>query len=130
MTGNPMFRFFRVVAFAAFFAVGSLPAQTEFIQSLSEADEAAAQAILEHMSPDGDETEEADAEGVKWLRRAAGQGDAVAQCNLGMLYLDGEGVEQSDAEAVKWFCRAAEQGHTEAQNALGFMYYRGRGTVL
>ena len=70
---------------------------------------------------------EDDAEGAKWYRRAAEQGDAEAQFNLGLMYARGEGIAEDDAEAAKWCRRAAEQGFAPAQLSLGIMYYQGRG---
>jgi len=61
------------------------------------------------------------------LRKAAERGDADAQRELGMLYLDGLGVPQDYAEAVKWFRMAAEQGHAEGQYHLGVCCRWGQG---
>ena len=66
-------------------------------------------------------------ETVKWLRKAAEQGDAKAQYYLGVCYLDGQGVSQSYAEAAKWCRKAAEQGDADAQFNLGVCYYNGDG---
>lgn len=68
-----------------------------------------------------------DAEAVKQLCKAAGQGDAKAQNNLGALYVRGRGVPQDDTEAVKWFHKAAEQGDAHGQFNLGLMYHKGTG---
>jgi TPR repeat protein len=57
-------------------------------------------------------------EAIKWLKKAAEQGDAEAQYNLGFCYGNGEGVEKSFTEAVKWYKKAAEQGHEEAIEVL------------
>jgi TPR repeat protein len=65
---------------------------------------------------------EDDAEALKWLIRAADQGDAVARNQLGFMYSEGHGVTQDYAEAVKWCRKAADQGWTEAQLNLGVMY--------
>ena len=62
------------------------------------------------------------AEGVKWLRQAAEQGDSEARFILGQAYITGGGVKSDLAEAVKWFRLAAEQGHAEAQCGLGDVY--------
>jgi len=58
------------------------------------------------------------AEGVKWLQRAARQGDAKAQYNLGVAYRDGEGVRQNRRQARSWLERAAKQGHKKATRVL------------
>jgi TPR repeat protein len=51
-----------------------------------------------------------DPERVKWLRRAAEQGNVIAQYNLGASYRLGEGVPENDIEAYKWFSVAAAHG--------------------
>jgi uncharacterized protein len=50
------------------------------------------------------------AEAVKWLRKAADQGNAHAQYNLGYMYQDGQGVPQNYVQAHMWFNLAA--GHS------------------
>lgn len=62
--------------------------------------------------------EQSYSEAVKWLHKAAEQGDAKAQCNLGYCYEKGHGVEKSYTEALKWYRRAAQQGHEKAQKRL------------
>jgi TPR repeat protein len=61
-------------------------------------------------------------ESIKWLRKAAEQGDASAQYVLGVCYQEGKGVSIEFAESVKWLRRAAEQGHLEAQHSLAWCY--------
>ena len=68
-----------------------------------------------------------DREAVKWLRKAAEQGNAVAQWDLGLMYAQGRGVAQSDGEAAKWYRKAAEQGNAFGQCFLGAAYDQGRG---
>jgi TPR repeat protein len=69
---------------------------------------------------------------LKWLRRAAEQGDALAMANLGSLY--GKGFRNRSAgfrdrvafanmsvdrvEAYKWFNLALQHGHTGATRDL------------
>ena len=66
----------------------------------------------------------AEAEAVRWYRRAAEQGHANAQYALGLMY---HIVLKSDpVEAVRWYRRAAEQGHSGAQRALGEIYAGGK----
>ena len=72
---------------------------------------------------------QSDTEAVKWLRKAAAQGDADAQFNLGLMYDMGEGVPENDAEAVHWFRKAAEQGDADAQFYLGRIYFLGEGVT-
>ena len=67
-------------------------------------------------------------EAVKWLRKAAKQGNPLAQFDLGeMYYYKGRGVPKDKVKAAKWYHKAAEQGWDLAQYRLGEMYYRGEG---
>jgi len=68
-----------------------------------------------------------DVETVKWLRKAAEQGDAESQYILARMYAKGDGVSQDYTEAAKWCCKAAEQGQPVAQFNLGGMYANGQG---
>ena len=68
-----------------------------------------------------------EAEAVKWLRKAAEQGDALGQYGLGFMYANGHGVPRDDAEAAKWSRKAAEQGLASAQFVLGYIFENGRG---
>ena len=67
------------------------------------------------------------AEAVKWLRKAAEQGNASGQSFLGYMYQYGLGVSKDYAEAVKWYRKSAEQGYAGGQNGLGYMYQYGLG---
>lgn len=64
-------------------------------------------------------------EAIKWLTKAAENGDAVAQFNLAICYSNGQGVPKDDMETLTWIQKAAEQGLKEAQYNLGFYYYNG-----
>jgi len=55
------------------------------------------------------------AEALKWVHKAADQGNAEAQCCLGVMYYDGEGVPRNYGEALKWFRKSADQGNAHAQ---------------
>lgn len=57
-------------------------------------------------------------EAVKWLRKAAEQGNDDAQYLMGCCYKDGKGVEQNDEEAFRWLRLAARQEHEGAQKLL------------
>ena len=50
------------------------------------------------------------AEGLKWLRLSANQGNAKGQFNLGVMYEHDDGVPQNYGEALKWYHLAANQG--------------------
>ncbi|KAG0224618.1 hypothetical protein BGW42_004981 [Actinomortierella wolfii] len=64
---------------------------------------------------------------VKWIFKAASQGDANAQFYLGVRYESGQGIKQSYVEAAKWFTKSALQGNAGSQHNLGNMYKEGRG---
>lgn len=57
-------------------------------------------------------------EAVKWVRRAAEQGDAEAQSTFGTMYENGHGVTRDLGNAVQWYRRAAEQDYASAQRTL------------
>ncbi|MDR0521532.1 MAG: sel1 repeat family protein, partial [Planctomycetaceae bacterium] len=64
---------------------------------------------------------------VKWIRKAAEQGNAAAQVSLGKRYLEGSNVQKDEVEAVKWFRKAAEQGNAEGEWWLGTALFEGLG---
>ena len=64
-------------------------------------------------------------EAVKWLLKAAEQGDARAQYDLGVKYHRGPGPPQDLKKAVKWYRLSAEQGFAKGQHYLGVMLYGG-----
>ena len=51
---------------------------------------------------------------MKWIRRAAEQGDALAQNNLGAMHYFGQGVEKDYVDAYAWFNLAAAHGYDSA----------------
>ena len=67
------------------------------------------------------------ADGERWLRAAATQGDAEAQLWLGMGY-DREYFGRIDyPESLKWLRKSSAQGLPDAQDALAQMYEEGHG---
>ncbi|MDR0845998.1 MAG: sel1 repeat family protein [Lactobacillales bacterium] len=64
---------------------------------------------------------------LKWLSKAAEQGNPNAQSNLGYLYAEGVGVQSDTSIAIDWYLKAAESGNAIAQNNLATYYYRGEG---
>ena len=66
---------------------------------------------------------------MRWLEKAAAQGNARAQSILGDLCRDGEGTEMDAARAFQLYTQAAEQGYPPAQCALGYCYEVGSGTA-
>ncbi|WNV04704.1 tetratricopeptide repeat protein [Candidatus Methylospira mobilis] len=69
------------------------------------------------------------AEALKWVRKAAEQGDDNAQYFLGVMYYKGEGVPLDYAEAATWYRKAAEHGNVLAQLNLGWAYNEGEGVT-
>ena len=65
---------------------------------------------------------------VKWLKKAALQGNLNAQYDLAELYYDGKVVSQNYAQAFKLFKRVAGAGYVPAQKFLALMYLSGKGT--
>ena len=66
--------------------------------------------------------EKDEAEGMRWLRRAAEEGYAKALVAIGACYGDANA-----AEAASWYRRAAAAGCAKGQHALGLCYRDGRG---
>lgn len=64
---------------------------------------------------------------IKWLQRAAEEGNAQAQFKLGLQYAYGRNVAPNDNEAIAWWKRAATNKSASAQYCLGVMYESGRG---
>ena len=59
---------------------------------------------------------------VKYLTRAAENGQAVAQYRLGTLYERGQGVAADPAKASHWYELAAAQGNRKAMHNLAVFY--------
>jgi TPR repeat protein len=55
-------------------------------------------------------------EAVKWLTRAALQGDVGAQLKLGYQYLEGKGVPEDYIQAYKWWNLSAASGNKDADH--------------
>jgi TPR repeat protein len=84
-------------------------------------------ACLAWMYHDGQGVPQDYAEAMKWVRKAADQGDDGAQTTLGYMYSFGQGMPQDYAEAAKLYRKAADQGNTQAQGFLGGAYFAGLG---
>ncbi len=55
------------------------------------------------------------AEGIDWIRKAAGNGVAVANDYLGSLYERGRGVSADQAQALAWYRKGAAAGDAHAK---------------
>jgi TPR repeat protein len=73
----------------------------------------------------GDGVHKDDAEGVKWLKKAADQDNPVAERFLAEMYFKGRGVPADNAEAARWLRMAAEQGDAQSQHNLAVLYIQG-----
>ncbi|HEX4156873.1 MAG TPA: hypothetical protein VHY79_00220 [Rhizomicrobium sp.] len=80
---------------------------------------------LEYIDGDGEPVNEA--EGAKWLERAASQGQAIAAYRLGTLYERGQGLPADTAKAVQWYSAAAKAGNRKAMHNLAVAYAQGTG---
>ena len=73
----------------------------------------------------GEGIQQNDIEAVKWLRKAAENGDKSAQFELGRRYHIGHVVPFDQRKAVKWLSMAAEQEMGKARRLLGVIYLLG-----
>lgn len=62
--------------------------------------------------------------GVRWMERAARQGNPRAQRNLGWFHRD---IREDREQALYWYRQAADQGDSESQFQIGAMLCRGAG---
>ena len=107
----------------------------ELALPLAESGDARAQALIGVMHRTGTLGVVDRAEAVRWLARAADQGEAAAQFNLGLMYFERQAappegartLEELQGAAAAKFRAAAEQGHAEAQLYLGYMVAEGLG---
>ena len=84
--------------------------------------------ILEGTSADDAMVAARWAEALRFLKRAAEQGNARAQSLCGQIYATGgRSVPQNWTTAAKWWRKAAEAGRKDAQWYIGVCYYYGRG---
>jgi uncharacterized protein len=104
--------------------------ESDALRVRAEAGDAEAQFLLGKMHDTGEGLplgHADDAEAMRLLLQAAGQGYAAAQFYLGFKYQTGLGVPEDDAEAVRLYRLAADQGYAFAQERLGSMYSIGAG---
>jgi localization factor PodJL len=70
-----------------------------------------------------------EAEGARWLERAANSGDAMAAYRLGTLYERGRGVPTNTAKAIQLYGIAAKQGNRKAMHNLAVAFADGAGVA-
>ena len=56
--------------------------------------------------------------GIKWLKKAAENGDVNAQVSLAKCYEEGRGVMMNIYDAMTWYMKASLQGNEEATERL------------
>lgn len=115
-------------------AAQAAPAQTQTtsapptkLAALATSGNAKAEELLGLQYLDGDGEPVNEAEGAKWLERAASQGEAPAAYRLGTLYERGQGVAANPAKAVQWYSTAAKAGNRKAMHNLAVAYAQGTG---
>jgi TPR repeat protein len=63
---------------------------------------------------------------VRWLEKAAADGDPEAMHAFARYHAEGWAVPRNPARAVEWFTKAAEAGHVNSMTALAAHYRDGR----
>ena len=66
---------------------------------------------------------------IKYITKAAEQGNQNAQAKLGLIYYQGVGVEQDYKKSFDWTSKAAKQGNSQAESLLGEFYSSGNGVT-
>jgi localization factor PodJL len=97
------------------------------LAALAKAGNAKAEEVLGLEYLDGDGVVVNEAEGAKWLERAAARGEAVAAYRLGTLYERGHGVTADHVRAARWYMAAANAGNRKAMHNLAVAYAQGSG---
>jgi localization factor PodJL len=99
------------------------------LTAMANAGNARAELVVALKYLDGDGVPANDAEGAKWLEKAAAQGEPLAQYRLGTLYERGKGVTADAAKATKWYAAAAQSGNRKAMHNLAVAYAQGSGVA-
>lgn len=99
----------------------------ERLMSLANSGNAKAEELLGLAYLDGDGIQVNEAEGAKWLARAALKGEAFAAYRLAKLYEHGQGVAADQSKAAQWYMAAAKAGNRKAMHDLAVGYAQGTG---
>ena len=100
----------------------------QFAKRQAERGNLKAQYDLALLYANGKGTATNETEAMKWIRKAAAQGEPRSQALLGASYANGgKGSPQDDLEVEKLFRKSAEQGWAEGQHNLACCYMDGRG---
>lgn len=97
---------------------GNLRGALHWLERMADDDSVPAQLILAHMHLNGTAKNASAAEGIRYLRYAAMQGNAEACLMLSTCYATGKGVPKNDELMMGWLVNAAEAGNETAANLL------------
>lgn len=76
---------------------------------------------------EGDGVAASDTEAMRWITKAAQQGQPVAQYRLGTMYERGRGTTADTKKAHDWYAKSAQQGNRKAMHNLAVSYAQGAG---
>lgn len=97
---------------------------------LAEQGDESAQINLANMYAKGLGTKKDRAQAIKWLEKAADQGNLEAMFDLGQIYGTQYGDIKADHElSLNWYQKAAEKGYATAQYAVAVKYFKGEGVT-
>jgi TPR repeat protein len=109
------------------FRAGAYADALAAFQTLSEAEDAEAQAWLGALYANGLGVSPSLTTAFNWYRRAAEQGHVAAATNVGAMLAMGQGVTQDRREGAAWLERAAAGGDIMAQYNLATLLAKGDG---
>lgn len=97
---------------------GNLSGALHWLERMADDDSIPAQLILAHMHLNGTAKNASAAEGIRYLRYAAMQGNGEACLMLSTCYATGKGVPKNEELMMGWLLNAAEAGNETAQALL------------
>ena len=97
---------------------GNMSGALHWLERMSDADSIPAQLMLAHMHLNGTARNASPAEGIRYLRYAAMQGNGEACLMLSTCYATGKGVPRNDELMMGWLVNAAEAGNETAVGLL------------
>ena len=97
---------------------GNLTGALRWLERMADDDSVPAQLMLANMHLNGSARNASVAEGIRYLRYAAMQGDGEACLMLSTCYATGKGVPRNEELMVGWLVNAAEAGNQTAVDIL------------
>lgn len=97
---------------------GNLPGALKWLERMADDDSVPAQLMLARMHLNGTTSNASEAEGIRYLRYAAMQGDGEACLMLSTCYATGKGVPKNEELMLGWLVNAAEAGNQTALDLL------------